>query len=171
MALLSGIPAWSPQGLCAAWPKPTQPGREIFHSSSCWDTLLQAPSKKPTLDLFSPVPLCGQISCQRGGPGHGLLHTTAGAWSCHGPRSKGEHVFHCRWREKLGFVWKMNGWKDTAELETSPSLGRAWGYRVKKFQIVSCSLNAAEQHRVARGHCGCCLPVLCGPFLSMLCSS
>lgn len=125
-ALLSVVPAWSPHGLCAAFPKPTQPGRKIVRSS-WWDTLLQAPSKKPTLHLTSHISLCSQTSrwSQPGGLRHDFSGTTAVPGPAMVPVAEGSMCFTANGEDKFGFVWKMDDWKDSAELEISPILGKA----------------------------------------------
>lgn len=50
---------------------------------------------------------------------------------------------------KAKLCWKLNGWKDTAELEPSPSWAEPEDMRVKKSQTVFASLNSAGQHGVA----------------------
>lgn len=94
-ALFNVVPAWSPHGLCAAFPKPTQPGREIVHSSNWWDTLLQAPSKKTALDLANPISLCSQISwwSQPGGLRHDLSGTAAAPGPAMVPVAEGSMCF------------------------------------------------------------------------------
>lgn len=148
MVLLSGIPAWSPHGLCAAWPKPAQLGREIFPVAGGTPCCKHRGKIQP---LTSPTPshsVCAQIfwRSQQGGPGQGLSHTTAVPGPAVAPVAERIMCFTADGGKT--WLWKMNRWKDTAELETLPSLGRARGYRGQK--VPACFLQL-ECCRATRG--------------------